>query len=146
VTTIAYRNGIIAADTGMTIGGSQIAQTMKITKNSRGDVCGCCGESWWGEAFRKWFETGAGDPPSSPGTGVNAALVVLKSRRLRIYESSTGTVAAFDLRAPYYAIGSGRCEALGAMFAGATARDAVRAAMHLDDGTFGRVTSLQVGK
>lgn len=147
MTTIAYRNGVIAADSGVTTGGSQVATMLKIAKNSRGDVAGACGHAWWCQAFLSWFKDSTDTPPPvSRDDQMSAAMIVTSRRKLRIFESIKGTIDQFDIAAPYYALGSGRCEALGAMFAGATATDAVRAAVALDESTFGRVHALKVGK
>lgn len=144
MTTIAYRNGIIAADTGLVGGGLKDCQMNKIAKRADGAVAGACGAAWWIQAFLTWFQKG-GDMPHSKSSSYG---IVVRSPRslIQIFESDEGTTRRLKVRAPYYAIGSGCRIAIGAMFAGATPTDAVRAAMAHDDSTYGRVTSLRMGK
>jgi len=49
------------------------------------------------------------------------------------------------VRAPFYALGSGYQVAMGAMEFGATAEEAVRAAIKWDTGSGGDVTVLRLG-
>jgi hypothetical protein len=143
VTTIAYRDGVLAADTGMTIGGSQFAHMTKIARNKRGDLAGGCGMAPWCCAFLKWFmngEKGAPPPIEKDGGNDKSKGFIARARGGLVVHESDGTFAPI---APYYAIGSGRGEAIGAMFAGASAELAVRAAIAHDESTFGDVTVLR---
>lgn len=144
MTTIAFKNGIVAADTGMTTGGSQISNMVKIVQNDSGDVLGGCGDASLIYAFQRWFL--GGEKEQRPevrkdGDRDNGTAVIFRA---------TGEILQYDsygyhaFSAPFYAIGSGRCEALGAMCVGATAEEAVRAAIQLDDSTFGDVTLLHL--
>lgn len=143
--TIAYRNGIIAADTGLTAGGGlRDGQIEKITKNKEGAVVGCSGEAWWITAFLKWFTDG-GAQPHIPTEGCSLALMISKKRKVTLFESEKGVTCSYEIKVPYTAIGSGRHVALGAMFAGANVISAVRAAMAHNESTYGRVQSLKVG-
>lgn len=145
MTTVAYRNGVIAADTGLTAGNLRDSHIIKIAKNKAGHVAGACGDAWWIAAFLKWFKSG-GDLPTTPGTNFNTAIAIRSLRGITFYESGEGRTRFYAIKAAYHAIGSGRHLATGAMFAGAHPVDAVRAALAHDEGTHGRVVSLRLGK
>lgn len=142
MTTIAYRDGICAADTGTTQGGSQFSHTTKIARNTVGDIAAASGETGFCYAFKNWFIDGEnGEPPKieraddhDRGCGV----IFRASGEIIRFESS----GMFKQRAPFYALGSGRNEALGAMWMGASAVQAVQAAIDLDEGTFGDIDVL----
>lgn len=145
MTTIAYRNGIIAADTGLTDNGLRDAQIEKIAKREDGSVAGAAGAAWWIVAFLEWFKNGGEQPHMPVESSFSVALVVDKRRRVTMYESTKGMTRVYLVKAPYHSIGSGREVALGAMFTGAHPKDAIKAAMLHNDGTYGRVMSLKVG-
>jgi hypothetical protein len=145
VTTIAYRSGIIAADSGLVGGGLRDCFTDKIVKRADGSVAGACGAAWWMSAFLNCF---LADGPlcDLPASDKSTGIVISPRSTFTIFETDGGNVRSFPIRAKYYAIGSGCRLALGAMFAGAHPVDAVRAAIAHDDSTHGRVVSLKVGK
>jgi ATP-dependent HslUV protease subunit HslV len=145
MTTIAYRNGIIAADTGLTAGCLRDGHVEKIAKRKDGSVAGASGEAWWIVAFLEWFKNGGEVPHIVDGGVFSVALVVNKRRKVTIYESEKGRTWSYEIKGPYHAIGSGRQVALGALHTGAHVVDAVKAAMVHDDGTYGKVQSLKVG-
>jgi hypothetical protein len=153
MTTIAFKDGIVAADTGMTGGGgSRVGHTVKIVRRMSCvapvafDVAGASGCASWGHAFKTWFTKGEnGDPPpiAHENQRDDATGVIFRADgSIWVFHSS----GRHDLRAPYFAMGSGGSEARGAMQVGASAEDAVRAAMVLDESTYGDVTVLRVGR
>lgn len=145
MTTIAYRNGVIAADTGLTCGSLRDSHVEKVAKHEDGSIAGACGEAWWIEAFLTWFKKGGEVPVIPDGGHFSSALVINKRRKVTIYESEKGKTRSYEIKAPYHAIGSGRELALGAMFAGAPPTSAVKAAMAHHDGTYGKVQSYKIG-
>lgn len=139
MTTIAYRDGLLAADTGVcSNNGGCVAFMTKIAKGPGGILGGACGRGVFGEAFLAWVRSGryGASPEAKDG---DLGIVVTPDGQIHAYEDG-GMVT---LRGPYFAIGSGMSEALGAMFAGATAEQAIHAAMAHDDGTFGDVEFLR---
>ena len=145
MTTIAYRNGIIAADTGLCGNGSLDCFADKIAKRDDGSVAGAAGSAWWITAFLDCFRS---DQPINqlPAPENATGIIISRKRTITLYESAEGKIRTLPIRAKYYAFGSGFRFALGAMFAGAHPVDAVRAAIEHDDSTFGRIQSLEVGK
>lgn len=139
MTTIAYRDGVIAADTSMTAGSSRQGRVVKVAANDMGQLAGAAGRATYMAAFLAWFSKGCwDDPPKAEKTDdqCDRGIVVHWDGSLTVYEDG----GSFDLTAPYYAIGSGKPEALGALFAGADAETAVRAAMEHDTFTAGDIT------
>lgn len=146
MTTIAYRNGWIAADTGLSDNSTRDMFMTKIAKNSKGHLAGASGAATWLHAFLTWFKDGrVGEIPISNGRN-GCAIIVEKRNAVICVESIDGKIGTFPISGPYQTLGSGSDFALGAMFAGATASAAVRAAMRHDNGTFGRVQTLRFGK
>ncbi|WFU52284.1 hypothetical protein QA639_21485 [Bradyrhizobium pachyrhizi] len=143
MTTIAYRNGIIAADT-QAIGGNSVTATniAKIVRRTRdGALCGASGYLAFMQAFHRWFLSGEKGRVPTFHDG-DRAFVVRKGKPIEMFES----VGSYDYEPDYVAIGSGMEFALGAMHAGAGAADAVAAAVTHDPGTGGEVMVLRHGK
>jgi len=141
MTTIAYRDGVLAADTQITCGGTIGGYAQKAFR--KGAVLyATAGSSGPGEAFRNWLEGGMkGDAPDmaedkdSDGHGYifpGGDRVVWRYNKVWASHS-----------APFFAYGSGADIALGAMAMGATAEEAVRVAAKFDTGTGGEVTVLR---
>lgn len=144
MTTIAYRDGVIAADTGMSYGNSRHGECSKIARNHRGDLAGAAGAAGFVAPFLRWFSTGEGDGPDKPvpksdNSGSDISFIVRAGGSIEVQDSG----GSYTVTAPYYAIGSGSPEALGAMFAGADPEMAVRAAMQHDSHTWGDVVILK---
>ncbi len=140
MTTIAYRNGVLAADTSLSTGGCMNGRVAKIAARG-GDLAGVAGSAAFGAAFLKWFSNGEeGDPPQGEAhdDSFDRGVVFRESGVVEVYEP----LGRFDVECDYYAFGSGRSEALGAMFAGADAETAVRAAIQHDANTAGEVMVL----
>lgn len=76
--------------------------------------------------------------PKSSDDCYDTGIVFHRDGRIELHEVG----GAFTLTASYYAVGSGRDQALGAMHAGASADDAVRAAIAHDVWTSGDVDVL----
>ncbi len=145
MTTIAYRNGTIAADSGMCVGDMRLGQIRKIGYHATGGVCGGAGFAGYVAAFIKWFEGGErGKPPVA--TTDNEQLsraIIIRPGKLDVIETYEPE-GPFEISVDYYALGSGREVALGAFFVGAEARDAVRAAIEHEKHTWGRIDRFDV--
>lgn len=139
VTTIAYRNGVLAADTAMCQGGVMMGSVQKIARRDDGDMCGSAGDASYNAAFTAWFLLGENGIPPEAKSEENAfdrGVIFRKSGQIDVFEPR----GRFQASAPYFAFGSGKEPALGAMFAGADAETAVRAAIEFDPHTGGNVT------
>jgi ATP-dependent HslUV protease subunit HslV len=137
MTTIVYRGGVMAADTRMIQRTAIIGNITKIVRRNDGALCGGAGDAAWVYAFHDWFLAGEhGDPPVVPDN--SKGLVALKRKPVELFEQT----GAFKFKAPYVAIGSGMEFALGAMWAGASAQEAVKCAMQFDPATGGKLMVL----
>lgn len=142
MTTIAYRDGVLAADQLLTRNDIVIGLRTKIFRLKSGDLVAGCGNSGAVATLRGWYDAGAkGVQPEAP----NSALVVFQcDGGILIFEA--GHSHRLDRSAAaFHAFGSGNEIALGAMAAGATAEQAVAAAIALDVYSGGRVDILTLG-
>lgn len=141
MTTIAYRDGVIAADSQSTAGDSIVGECAKIARNRDGDLAGAAGDAGFSYAFLSWFMAGEkGEAPEAKceDNCFDRGCVFRANGTIEVYEPR----GLHLTEAKYYALGSGRPEALGAMFAGADPVTAVRAAMAHDPRTGGTVWTL----
>lgn len=141
MTTIAYRDGIMAADSLRTGSNWRMGTSRKVSKAADGSIAGATGTAAWNQSFLKWFEDGRrGDPPSSPED--SGAFVVEADGTMKRFHSAGWEVMA-DL--PFWSDGSGDGFAMGAMQFGATAEQAVKAASAWDTKTGGEIVTLHLG-
>jgi len=140
MTTIAYRDGVLAADQGIFDRGTIVGRTEKIWRSGKGlgGICGCLGDL---AAFRDWFKNGAvGDPPKFKDDD-SEGIVVSKCGKVEWIGPEQKRV---EIDAPYVALGAGFRVAMGAMHVGAPADVAVETAADLDTCTAGPVSVLRL--
>lgn len=136
MTTVAYSNGMIAADTLVTVNSVRTGFMTKIAKNS--DVlAGFSGEGVFGQAFLKCVTEG-GELPKVPEGSVG--FTVDKAGAVTSYEENGSCM----VQANCFAIGSGREMALAAMAAGADPQKAVEIAIDLDVYSGGSIDVLRI--
>lgn len=138
MTTIAYRDGIMAADTLITSNGMVDGYHQKIARNAVGDLAGASGNSAKCCAFLAWFSGGEKHEPPEWDEETGNGLIVRCDGAVELYMQHGRS----DLRADFYAIGSGYQIAIGAMAAGASAKEAVAAAIKIDTCSGGEITVL----
>lgn len=127
MTTIAYRDGILAADGRTTYGDTIFTDhSKKIHRLSDGALFALCGDVAYVQPMLDALEDDDVDLPQGEGF---TAVIVEKDGKVRLYEGKGGFIA---LDASYYAFGSGEEYAMGAMDMGASAHDAVRVACGRD--------------
>lgn len=142
MTTIAYRDGVLAADTAMCQGGVMMGNTIKIVRREDGDMAGSAGDASYNFAFAAWFlagEIGPAPKAEQDDQSFDRGVIFRKSGIMDVFEPR----GQFQATAPYFAFGSGKESALGAMFAGADAITAVQAALKFDPHTGGDLTILR---
>jgi ATP-dependent HslUV protease subunit HslV len=133
MTTIAYRAGVMAADSRAYAGfNGALGTKVKIRRLDDGTLIGCStNQVGLGEAILDWYERGgkAEDAPKAPD---------LKFTFLAVKANGSGYYGfdSFNLAGPifseFFAIGSGEGVAQGAMHAGASAELAVEIACCVD--------------
>lgn len=144
MTTIAFRDGILAADGRMTYGDTIFSDAnRKIHRLSDGALFALCGDVSYVQPMLDALEDDESDLPEAADGSSFTAVIVEKDGKVRIYEGRGGYIA---LDAPYYAFGSGEEYALGAMDMGASAEQAVRVACGRDLGSGGTIQIEKPGK
>jgi ATP-dependent HslUV protease subunit HslV len=143
MTVIAYRDGLMAADSGSWAGDAAHGWARKLAKGPDGTLYGVAGNAAQCTAFLDWVEGGCvGAQPVAQREGQDGrdssfiALAVPRQGRIRLITAHGEE--KYD--APYYAIGAGALCAYGALFAGATAEMAIEACKEHATGAFGRVS------
>jgi len=131
LSTIAYKDGVMAADTLITGNDMRCGSVTKIAKGKQG-IGGSAGSIDDNKKFRDWIERG-GEHPKYDGID---GLYVTHSGKMH-YLGSTGEMVPFTGK--FSAVGSGEKYAMAAMEMGATAKQAVEIAKKFDCHTGGRV-------
>jgi hypothetical protein len=138
VTVLAYKDGILAADTQLT-DYSEMRRAQKIVRLKDGGVAGGCGE--WKKAWAglKWLADGEeGEPPSIDGASL---MIVRPDGTIWLAEDQ---FPAFPLMDDFAAVGCGSSGAMMAMRLGLSAVKAVEAVTGQDAMCGGSVQSLEV--
>ena len=135
MTTVAFKDGQLAADTLHTTQGSRAGYQRKILRQGR-CLIGYAGAASNFEAFRNWLATGA----LGKFTSQDGNVFIIPPTGFSICWEDGDT--PWRETQPYWALGSGGEYAMGAMTAGATAEEAVRIACQHDTGSGGDVTVL----
>lgn len=139
MTTLAYRNGILAAD-GKATRGDMIVEldAKKLRRLRDGSVTGVTGTPASAEPFIEWLNSGAQD--GRPTLGGNTCVVHLRNDgTIRVYEDGGWTD---EDPSSFLAWGSGWQIATTAMACGKSALEAVKLAAHMDIWSGGTVTSM----
>lgn len=142
MTTIAVRDGVLAADTLFTCNGSRDHYTTKAWRIG-GVLAAACGPSTHIHAFRSWVVGGMEGPSPYAGASDSGNGIVVAPGHPIILAGSGGLAPVI---ADFYALGSGESFAIGAMEMGATAEEAVRIAAKRDTATGGEITVLSLAK
>ena len=143
MTTIAYKDGILAANS-MIMAGSRIATSMsavKIVRLADGRLVGLCGQMRHMKPLVAFLEGRSDRYPDMERDAT--AIVVAPDGRVELHFGRHAD-EAFEEEAEFYAIGSGAELALGAMAFGAGAAEAVAAAIRFDTGSGGEIRSLEL--
>lgn len=143
MTTIAYRNGLMAADS-RAYGGDRcpVGFKRKIRRLDDGTLIGCSSNTpGQPEAVLDWYEKGA-DIESAPKFPENKFRLLVVKPHGAAYLGEDSFFLAGPLHGDFFAVGSGQEFAIGAMEAGADARRAVEIAIKCDPWSGGEITVL----
>ncbi|PIB91272.1 hypothetical protein [Caulobacter sp. FWC2] len=143
MTTIAYRDGVLAADTQSTCGNHrQPGEAIKVAVGPMG-LGTACGSAAFCETWLAWVR---GDEPERPVPeradehGGDCGILIHRDGRLQLFEHNGAHFPA----GAYFAEGTGMGPALGALYHGATAEQAIEAAIALDVFSGGRVMAVRL--
>lgn len=144
MTTITYRDGMMAADTTTFFRGIAVGTSHKI-ELIEGYLVGCAGDASSGKLFKSWFvDRFLRDVPEKAAFAHDSeinALTIAPDGRVTCWDIQLEPIR---LKAQFHAIGSGADVALGAMAMGANARQAVEIAMRFDAHTRGKIDVLRL--
>ena len=140
MTTICYRDGVLAADSLVTLGSTKVHGSYQKIRRIGEYLVGTAGAVADCQAFVVWLK--ACDSTQPPPKGEYGALVVGPQGRVR--EIENGSVLPCPRGAKFFALGSGGPYALAAMYAGATATEAVKIAAKIDTSTGLPVKTLKI--
>ena len=143
MTTIAYRNGIVAADTLCRDDEFEQKYYRRKIRVFPDAVIAESGEDRWIDTFYAWWGAGRQHPAPRIPKGQIGMIVVYRDGRVEMWADAH---YGLPITEPYCATGTGGAMAMGAMFMGASAADGVRAAMQHDNDTRGRITIGDVRK
>lgn len=143
MTTICYKDGMLAADRLVTMNGIVCGTSDKIMRSPFGHLFGAAGDVDSVETFKAWVNGGCvDDPPSIDKADSVAAILIFPDGRVRTWYGSPVLV---NIDAKFHALGSG-CEiAIGAMAMGADARQALEIASQYDTRSGGGIDVLRLG-
>ena len=139
MTTIAYRDGVLAADRRVSDGHSIIGEDRKIVMGydclaGAGGRADCC------EMFIQWVLAGRPDDDLPDiEAGQLHAITIEADGQILVWQN---IAAPFPITAPFLAVGSGDEFAIGAMEMGADAKTAVEVASRRDLATGGGIDIL----
>lgn len=142
MTVIAYRDGIMAADTATFLYGTTRSPgaVKKILRLRDGSLFSGAGKRAERRALANWIENGMeGERPSTPDT---TCILVRPDRTVAVFDGDDDVEFG---SVEFYAIGSGGTAALGAMYAGATAERAAKIATLIDPFCGGDIQVEHVG-
>ena len=138
MTTIAYRWGVLAADSRAGSNGWIYPYASeKLHRLPDGTVVGLCGTLAEATKFVQWLK--AGESGDEPPLAESTIIRLRKDGSLTIYEAG----ASFDIKTEFGAWGSGGPVANAAMYMGADAAKAVEIASLLDDATGGKIVTMK---
>lgn len=147
MTTIAYRDRILAADTLVTDHGMLLGYACKLAQSQNGPIAGGAGNMPYVATFLKWFENclpGASPPRIDVDKDPDGIIIDLEGRVWLWGGEPHLTELLLDPAYPFAAIGAGAKYAMGAMLMGASAEQSVQAAAAFDIYTGGRIDTLQL--
>lgn len=133
MTTIAYRAGVMAADSRAYGGTSKaIGSKTKVRRLDDGTLVGCSSNQvGLPEAVLDWYARGAKADDAPKPAAVEFTFLAVKPDGNAFYASDAFMLTG-PLRAEFFAIGSGGYAAQGALHAGASAERAVEIACMVD--------------
>lgn len=138
MTTIAYRDGVFASDSSITFDTVHVGSVTKLYAIN-GHCIGSAGSRSEIVPFLEWIKRGfpwEAVPIFKEDKDAGFSAIVIDRKRLDkvqyFWLTDKGTLIADDIEAAYFAVGSGKHIALGAMAHGASAVDAVKCACKHD--------------
>ena len=126
MTIIAYKDGVLAADSLLVAGSLKVGTDRKLTK-IEGYMLGGCGNSEDWEIFLEWFIKTLKNPltPRPDKIHEQFEAICIKNKLILYYGPK---LVPFKVKNKFHALGDGMDLAYGAMAMGASAKQAVKVA------------------
>lgn len=142
MTTVTFRNGIIAYDSLVSRSDISVGSVNKGCKSkSRKYITACTGSIANCKEYLDWVKNDMkGEKPFIDKAGYMEALLYDRVKHKIYYVDYH--LRLYSIKAKFHAIGSGFALALGAMDQGASAVQVIRTAIKFDEGTGGSVKAL----
>lgn len=140
MTTIAFRAGVLAADTQMSYGDTPNTVPGLKLFIAGAYAVGVCGDCRFIPTIREWFDNGC--PDNHERLWDDSFDILAMDVHGQVYTVFATTL--YPLPQEFFATGSGRLIALGAMCRGASSRNAVICASKFDSNTNGVIESISV--
>jgi 20S proteasome alpha/beta subunit len=144
MTTIAYKDGVVAYDSLVTVGRRKHTEAAKVFRWNHALVGMCGSDCPTNDVVKHWLKSLLAEPKVKGLKNSDFELLIIPadgSLRL-LYSDGRGLF----LNRLFYAIGSGSDYAMGAMAHGASAEEAVRIAAAFDAYTGGKIRTKRRGK
>lgn len=136
MTTICYRDGVLAGDSRVTVGDMVLSDNiLKVHRLSNNTLLGWAGSAEHAHILKEAMTNGG----EIHGTLDVLALWIQEDGTIYLWEGNT----FIKQSEPYYAIGSGSPYAIGAMDAGATAEAAAQIGSRRDVGSGGKIRTVR---
>lgn len=138
MTTIAYKDGILASDSLVTGNGMRCGMTVKISKGKNG-MGGCAGSASDAEKLTNWIKNGGSMKKPPELSREIDGLYIRKNGKTYYY--ADGGFSKF--KGKFAAVGSGERYAMAAMQSGKSAKGAVKIACKLDCYSGGKINIIK---
>lgn len=142
MTTVVFKDGVFAADSLITSGGTVEGYCKKITRCENVYV-GWAGSLQAATLFKDYLSGKDIDKSFFDKPQQEFSAIVADSANRQVITYTNGLIPEI-YNAPFYCIGSGTSIAKGALMAGATPREAVKVAASLDIYTGGKIQTVKV--
>jgi len=144
MTTIAYKDGVVAYDSLVTVGRRKHLEPAKVFKWNKALIGMCGADCPTNDVVKHWLNKLLAEPQVTKlkNSDFELLIIPLDGRLRLLYSDGRGLF----LDKPFYAIGSGSDYAMGAMAHGASAEEAVRIAAVFDTATGGKIRTKRRGK
>ena len=139
MTTIAYRDGVLAGDTQ--VSGGIKTYSPKVFTTKGGQLVGGAGDLVSVLVFVDWVGRPKSERPDLSHDDDFEALVISPDGGVEWWDN---TLRPVPVPEPFYAIGSGELAAMGAMERGASAEEAVEAGIKWDSQSGGTVVAVRL--
>lgn len=146
MTAIAYRNGVIAADTNIVASnsGGEVSTTKNFRKIAKGKnvIGGFSGSARFIPRYISWIEKENGDLDTIPKYNISGLVAYKKGREISLFNLDDGFL--WPMNVEWAAEGSALFFLTGALAAGASAKEAVKLAMEYVPNIGGKIESVSL--